>query len=133
MRNPDCPSCGHTLDTFADDYWCPQCRVKYTKNGLTSNEQGSKDEDVSMNNEEKELLSGKLMGISNKPPIILTNKRICTPTETVMLSDVLEAYTQRKGGFSSLSKLVLRLKNGTLREYSICIAKENMPSQAMGL
>ena len=47
-----------------------------------------------------------------------------------MLSDVLEAYSQRSGGFSGLSKLVLRLKNGTLKEYIIGIAKENMPSQA---
>jgi ribosomal protein S27AE len=31
MKNPDCPKCGYILDTFADDYWCSQCRIKYTK------------------------------------------------------------------------------------------------------
>ena len=47
-----------------------------------------------------------------------------------MLSDVLEAYCQSEGGFSSSSELVLRLKNGLLKEYRIATAKENMPSQA---
>ena len=40
-----------------------------------------------MENEEQELLQGKLMGIFEKPPIVLTNKRIRTTKEIVMLSE----------------------------------------------
>jgi hypothetical protein len=32
MRNPNCPKCEEILDTFADGYWCPRCRVRFTKN-----------------------------------------------------------------------------------------------------
>jgi hypothetical protein len=33
MKNPDCPNCGRTGDTFADVFWCPKCRIKYARNG----------------------------------------------------------------------------------------------------
>jgi tRNA(Ile2) C34 agmatinyltransferase TiaS len=33
MRNPDCPKCGKIMDTFADDFWCPRCRTKYSRDG----------------------------------------------------------------------------------------------------
>jgi hypothetical protein len=82
-----------------------------------------------MENEEQELIRGNLTGLFEKPTIVLTNKRISTPTETILLSDVLEAFT-RQGGFTSYSKLVLRLKDGNSKEYSICLTKENRPSQA---
>jgi hypothetical protein len=82
-----------------------------------------------MENEEQELIRGNLTGLFEKPTIVLTNKRISTPTETILLSDVLEVFTQQ-GGFTSYSKLVLRLKDGKSKEYSICLTKENRPSQA---
>jgi hypothetical protein len=82
-----------------------------------------------MENEEQELIRGNLTGLFEKPIIVLTNKRISTPTETILLSDVLEVFTQQ-GGFTSYSKLVLRLKDGKSKEYSICLTKENRPSQA---
>jgi len=43
MRNPDCPKCGHIMDTFGDDYWCPNCSMKYTKNdvAIKSGEKGN--------------------------------------------------------------------------------------------
>ncbi len=31
MKNPNCPKCGHIMDTYADDYWCSYCHLKYTK------------------------------------------------------------------------------------------------------
>jgi hypothetical protein len=33
MRNPDCPKCGKIMDTFADDFWCSRCRIKYSREG----------------------------------------------------------------------------------------------------
>jgi len=36
MRNPDCPKCGKILDTFADDYWCPRCKVRIAKEDIVT-------------------------------------------------------------------------------------------------
>ena len=34
----DCPKCGREGEIFADDFWCPRCRIMYSKDGknLTS-------------------------------------------------------------------------------------------------
>ena len=85
-----------------------------------------------MSNEEKELLRGQLTGFLSKPTIILTNKRIIAPDENIMLSDVVEAYA-RCGGFSGLSKLVLRLKDGSLKEFSLAVSKENRSNSRIAL
>jgi hypothetical protein len=72
---------------------------------------------------EEEILRGKLQGLFNKRPIVLTTKRLVVgepEEESINLSDILEAYAEQD---SIGSKLVLRLKNRKTIEYKICAEK----------
>lgn len=69
---------------------------------------------------EQELLRGKLAGFFNKPPIVLTTKRLIIGEENINLNDILEVYAQQE---RIKSKMIVRLKNGTIRECEICPEK----------
>jgi uncharacterized Zn finger protein (UPF0148 family) len=133
MKNPDCPKCGKILDTFADDYWCPRCRKKYTKSELVSNKQVSNEENVGMNNEEKELLACKQAILTNKRLYLVreqaeygglwfqTGKEVSfeerktkKEKEVIEFKDIVEAYTSN----SIVPKVVLRLSNNSTKEFS---------------
>ena len=66
--------------------------------------------------EEKELLRGKLMGLFNHPPVILTSKRLIIEDRSINLSEITEAYAEQGRLQSSL---VLRLMNGTTERIDI--------------
>jgi len=66
--------------------------------------------------EEKELLRGKTASIFNKQPVVLTNKRLIIGDRSINLGDILEVYAQQD---RITSKLIIRLKNGTIEECQI--------------
>jgi hypothetical protein len=69
-----------------------------------------------MDTDERELLRGKLAGIFSKQSVVLTNKRLIAEEKCTYLNDIMEVYAEQE---RLKSKLVVRLKNGQILEYTI--------------
>lgn len=63
-----------------------------------------------MMNEEKELLREK--------QAVLTTQRLIIKEESIKLSEILEAYS-KIDGWSGIPKVVIRLKDGSMREFNV--------------
>ena len=79
--------------------------------------------------EEKELLSGKIIGTFYHPSLVLTNRRLIIGERNIGLSDILKAYSKKE---KLQSKMVIQLKDGKNEEIAISPEKVLVPSSFSG-
>ena len=72
-------------------------------------------------NEEKEILRGKITGMTRgRARIVLTDKRLkFGEYREILLSDIREVYTKTESGLVAWSEVAILLKNGEEKTFSI--------------
>lgn len=108
MRNPDCPNCGHILDTFANDFWCSKCREKVPREVALRLVFATKDGAV-------------LLRCKNAS---LTNKEFCFLDQQWEISNMTMALVHDNGS------LAIEFKDGTTREFKLAVDNSTMATAA---